>query len=215
MSSLIKLDKNRLAIFHEGRKKRVFVGELFYDKTNQHYELCYDPGYTQLSNAIALGPELSLFQQRHHSDKLFASFVDRLPVKNNPAYEDYCRTQGVSIEEDNPIILLQTIGKRGPSSFIFEPIYQHTFNKEHLLAMRAALQISQHDVAEALDINKQTIQRIETGKSHDHNTLKRLELFFEFPDIALWQLKLTGCRVHSSALAKLAGYFHHLLEQTP
>ena len=210
MSSLVKLDNNRLAIFHEGRKRRVFVGTLSYDETTQQYVLCYDPSYTQLSNAIPLGPDLSLFQKQHRANKLFASFVDRLPVKDNPAYVDYCKAEGTSPEETNPIILLQTIGKRGPSSFIFEPIYHHMFNKELLLSMRASLQISQHDVAEALDMNKQTIQRIESGKSHDHNTLKRLELFFEFPDTALWQLKLTGCRVHSHVLAKLVNYFDKL-----
>jgi hypothetical protein len=32
MNYLTKLDENRLQIFHEGRKRRVFVGELNYNK---------------------------------------------------------------------------------------------------------------------------------------------------------------------------------------
>src|SRR5579872_66873 len=125
MNYLIKPDEYRLKIFHEGRKRRILVGELIYDKKKDRYELIYDKNYADSKKAIPIGPDLNLFKLHHQSKKgeLFPSFMDRIPDKSNPAYNDYCKAQGVSPAEKNPIILLGAIGKRGPSSFVFEPVY--------------------------------------------------------------------------------------------
>jgi DNA-binding XRE family transcriptional regulator len=209
MKYSIKLDENRLHIFHENRKRRIFVGELIYDPKKNIYELIYDKHYAESKSAIPIGPDLNLFALRHQSKKgkLFPSFIDRIPDKSNPAYNDYCKAQGISPNEKNPIILLGAIGKRGPSSFIFEPVYYNEFDIEEIKNLRKNLQITQHDIAAALDINKRTLQRIEADISEDLNTLKRLQIFFQFPDVALWQLKLTGSKVHKDVLIKLIKYF--------
>lgn len=209
MNIKIKLNENRLQIFHEGRKRRTFVGELIYNTKNDRYELIYNKNYSLSKSAIPISPDLSLFKLHHLSKKgeLFPVFSDRIPVKSNPAYKDYCKSQGISPNETNPIILLGSIGKRGPSSFIFEPAYQDEFNLSKITELRETLQITQHDLAEALDVSKVTLQRIESGASRDINTLKRLQILFEFPEVALWQLKQTGGRVHKDVLAKLIKYF--------
>ena len=209
MNTKVKLDENHLQIFHEGRKRRTFVGELIYNTKNDRYELIYNKSYSLSKNAIPISPDLSLFKLHHLSKKgeLFPVFTDRIPVKSNPAYKDYCKSQGISPNETNPIILLGSIGKRGPSSFIFEPVYRDEFNLNNITALREALQITQHDLAEALDISKVTLQRIESGASRDINTLKRLQILFQFPEVALWQLKQTGVRVHKDVLTKLIKYF--------
>lgn len=209
MNTKIKLDDSRLLVFHEGRKRRIFVGELVYIKKNDYYEFTYDKNYLNLKTAIPIGPELSLFKTKHKSakGKLFPSLRDRIPLKANPAYEDYCRSQGISPNEKNLIILLGTIGKRGPSSFIFEPVYKNGFSIDEVAKLRAQLQITQHDLANALDLSELTLQKIEAGKSQDANTLKRLQIYFEFPEVALWQLKQTGNRVHINILERLIKYF--------
>lgn len=208
MNSINKFDENRLLIFHEGRKRRIFVGELIYNKKNDQYEFIYDKEYAHSKKAVPIGADLDLFKVRHISQKgkLFASFQDRIPLMSNPAYEDYCKSQGISIKERNPIILLGSIGKRGPSSFVFEPVYEKTFSYLDILKLREELNITQHDLAKAFDINRITLLKIETGKSQDFNTLKRLQIYFEFPEVALWQLKQTGGRVHSNVLSKLIRY---------
>lgn len=61
MNYQIKADENRLQIFHEGRKRRVFVGELIYDKEQNKYELIYDKSYAHSKSAIPIGPELDSF----------------------------------------------------------------------------------------------------------------------------------------------------------
>jgi DNA-binding XRE family transcriptional regulator len=212
MNSKLKLDDSRLYIFHEGRR-RIFVGELIYYKDNDKYKLIYDKKYAHSKNAIPIGPELDLFKTGHVSavGELFPSLRDRIPSKLNPAYKDYCKSQGISINEENPIILLGFIGKRGPSSFIFEPSYKNEFSKKDILSFRENLKISQYDLATAFGLSEVTLQRIETGKSQDDNTLTRIQIYFEFPEVALWQLKQTGNKVRSDVLVKLVSYFESKL----
>lgn len=209
MNYLTKPDKYRLKIFHEGRKRRVLVGELIYDKEKDRYELIYDKNYAHSKNAIPISPDLNLFKLRHRSEKgkIFPSFIDRIPDKSNPAYNDYCKAQGISPTEKNPIILLGSIGKRGPSSFIFEPVYYSEFDLTDIIKLREQLQITQHDLAKAFDISQTTLQRIESGVSRDLNTLKYIQILFIFPEVALWQLKQTGSFVHKDVLTRLVKYF--------
>ena len=200
-----KLDENRLHIFHEGRKRRIFVGELIHDKKKDVYQFIYDKSYVQLKNAIPIGADLSLFELKHTSKKgkLFASFIDRLPDKDNPAYKDYCEAQNISPEEKNLIILLGSIGKRGPSNFIFEPVYHNSFNRFDIINFRNKLEITQHDLATAFNISKSTLQRIESGESNDPNILKLIQIFIEFHEVRQWQLKETQGYMLNGVLGKL------------
>ncbi|MBP9727264.1 MAG: helix-turn-helix transcriptional regulator [Gammaproteobacteria bacterium] len=209
MHCQLKLNRNKLQIFREGIKRRVYVGELNYDEAQDKYELIYDKKYAYSKQAISLGPNLSLFQLQHVSEKgkLFPYFLDRIPDRDNPAYPDYCASQGIAVDEKNLIVLLGTIGRRGPSSFIFEAVYENQFSVVDLIQWRKQLDISQHDVGLAFDISKVTLQRIEDGKSVDHNTLKRLEVLFCFPEVARWQLKQSGGKLHRKALEKLLRHF--------
>lgn len=211
MNTQAKLNPNRLRIFHEIRKRRIFVGELSYDLKKDKYILIYDKVYAYAKNAIPISPKLDLFKLRHESKgKLFSALQDRIPEKENPAYPDYCASQDISVDEKNPIILLGTIGKRGPSSFVFEAVYETEFNAEDIIKFREELQITQHDFAQAFAINKTSLQRIESNASQDKNSLKLIEIFLNFPDVALWQLKQTGHQIHSNVLTKLINYFEKL-----
>ena len=117
-------DSTALEVYLEGRKRRVYVGALTFHKDRDQYHFVYDSKYLKSKKAIPIGPDLSLFKKNLWSEKgkTFPSFADRIPSKSNPAYAEYCRSQGISVNEENIIILLGTIGRRGPSSFIFEPV---------------------------------------------------------------------------------------------
>lgn len=209
MHSKIILSDQKLHIFHEIRKRRIFVGELRYVKDTDQFELIYDDKYLNLEKAIPISPDLDLFKKKHLSQKgkLFPVLQDRIPSRENPAYEDYCYSQGISVNEVNPIVLLRTIGKRGPSSFVFEPVYENLFSVEDIKKLRDELGISQNDLALAFNISKVTLQKIESGESKDSNTIKLIQIYFEFAEVALWQLLQTGPQVHSSVLSKLLKYF--------
>ena len=209
MNYPINKDINRLKIYHESRKRRTFVGELIYNQTKNRYELIYDEHYAHSKNAIPISPDLDLFKLRHQSEKgeLFPVFIDRIPDRSNPAYNDYCKAQGIFPNEDNPIILLGTIGNRGPSSFIFEADYYCPVGLIDIINLREELKITQNDLAKAFDISKTTLQRMETGIRLDLSTLKHMQIMLTFPEVALWQLKQTGNRVHKDVLTKLIKYF--------
>jgi len=214
MNSNLKIDPNKLHIFHELRKRRIYVGELTYNETKDVYQLQYDKDYVNAKNAIPIGPDLDLFKMVHVSQKgqLFPVFLDRIPEKTNPAYKDYCLSQGIFPNEQNKIILLGSIGIRGASSFIFEPVYKTDFVAADLLKIREELQITQYDLAIAFDINQATLQRIEAGVGSDKNTIKLLQIYFSFPDIALWQLRQTREGIHASIFSRLIQYCKKRIE---
>jgi len=216
MNSSLKIDPNRIHIFHELRKRRIYVGSLIYDEKRDVYQLEYDKNYVNSKNAIPIGPDLDLFKTVHISKKgqLFPVFSDRIPEKHNPAYKDYCLSQGISPNEQNQIVLLGSIGTRGASSFIFEPVYEANFVINDIRRMREELQVAQYDLAIAFGINKATLQRIEAGVGSDKNTIKLLQIYFNFPDVALWQLEQTGAGVHASVLLRLIQYFKKKAKMT-
>ncbi len=206
---LLERSDDRLQIYHEGRKRRVPVGELKYHQNLEKFELVYEQSYMLFPKAIPLGPELSLFQKSHLSEKgtLFPSLMDRLPSRDNPAYNDYCLSQGISASEENLIVLLGTIGRRGPSSFVFEPVFETAgIDGNQVAIFRKSLGMTQYDFAHAFDFRQVTINRIESGQSKDQGTLARIKIYIEFPEVALWQIKQTGGRVHSSVQQKAVAY---------
>jgi len=203
-----KIDQSQLQVFSESRKRRVFVGTLTWDQNRDIFEFTYDPKYSRSQTAIPVGNELDLFKKSHSSKgKLFPSFFDRIPSKENPAYGDYCRSQGISVDETNPIILLISIGKRGPSTFIFEPVFLNFFDYKKVREFRESLDLSIHEFAAAFDFNPPTLQRLESGKNSDLGTIRRAQIYLEFPQVAMWQLELNSGKVHTDTFQKLWSHF--------
>jgi DNA-binding transcriptional regulator YiaG len=209
------IDPNRLEVYSEGRKRRIYVGELFYLPKKKKYCFRYDDKYRASSVAIPIGPELDLFKKEHFSkaDRLFPSFIDRIPSRSNPAYEDYCRAMEISPSEKNQIILLGSIGKRGPSTFVFEPVLQSTLSSTQILEFRSQLKLSRYDLSQVLGCNELTLQRIERGQQSDSFTFRLIEIFFEFPEVALWQLDRTERKVNSEVAQTLREFFKMRLKK--
>lgn len=207
-------DRTRLKIFYDTKKRRMPVGELSYNSKTDRYELVYDKQYACSAKAIGMGPTLGLSKLKHCSEKgkMFPILLDRIPDRRNPAYEDYCEAERISPDETNPIVLLSSIGRRGPSSFIFEPIYHDPFDGSDIKQFRKTLEITQHDFAAAFGLSKTTLQRIEAKKSHDPNILRLIQIFIKFPEVAIWQLQQTGIHVKRPLLLQLAKHFKAKLE---
>ncbi len=206
------MEKNphKLHIYLEGRKRRAFVGVLTYQPALDSYDFTYNDTYWHSRYALPFGPELGFEKKSHLSPKgqLFPSFADRIPDRANPAYADYCASQGISVNEKNVIILLGTIGRRGPSNFVFEPVYN---DDENIVSQwknfRKSLDLSFQDVAEAFDLNLLSLKKIENGTSKDRNLLKLISIFLNFKNVALHQLKRTGGRLHQEKVIRLFRYF--------
>jgi HipA-like protein len=203
-------DPNQLEVFHEGRRRRQLVGTLTYSPRTTRYTFTYDGKYLRQKSAVPLGPEMPLTMPAHHSKpkQLFPSLNDRIPSKENPAYPEYCEAAGIGPSETNTIRLLTGIGRRGPSTFIFEPVY--TFDQDALIAelkeFRQKLGISLWEVAAALDVPYLTMQRIEAGKSKDTLTMRLLYCYLAFPETARWQLRISGRYVNRETVEKILNF---------
>lgn len=200
-----KTSDSQVEVYAESRNRRMLVGTLTWNKALDQFEFDYEKAYLKSPKAIPMGPDLSLSKRHHiHKGKLFASFQDRIPAKNNPAYADYCAAAGISPKERNPIILLGAIGRRGPSNFVIEPKVMDTLDARSLLVeFRQKFKISLHELGMALGLNKITLQRIETGSSKDVSTLRLLGIFFTVSEALENQLRISEKIVHRQTAVAL------------
>lgn len=183
-------------VFLEFKSRRLYVGLLTKVKNYFHFE--YDQKYLRARSAISLGPEMPLTRRIFQSESLFIPFSDRIPSQENPAYVEYCEATGISKYETNPFILLTTIARRGPSSFIFEPWYNDTFTGKDLLIFRKSLGLSVKEFATCFEFSAASITRIELNKSSGRDLLKRAEIYAHHPEVALEQIKKHGGILHSN-----------------
>lgn len=195
-------------IFLERKKNRLYVGRLEQKKEKSQilFVLEYDKKYLYEKKTIPLGPELPLTKMKYTSPTLFETFVDRIPSKENPAYPDYCRSTGISVSETNPIILLATIGRRGPSSFIFEPVYKNDFSVKDLIQYRKKLGLTLREFALAFNLAYSNLHKIETGSVTGEETLKRIEIYIKFPNVALYEFLKNSNKLHSDKQMSVIEY---------
>ena len=204
----LERDLNQLEVYSETSRKRIFVGVLSYDEERDQYRFMYDKKYLASSGAIPLGPEIGFTKQTHWSKgKLFPSFAERIPSKANPAYKEYCKSQGIAPTERNPIVLLTTIGRRGPSTFVFESIPLSSFDHKSLAKFRKDLGLSLREFSIAFSINLLTLHHLEKGSSKNVSLLKLIQVYSTFPEVSLWQLETTGRKLHQETLTRLLNYF--------
>lgn len=193
------LDRNlkiiAVDVFLEKRKTMVYVGRLTREKKG--YKFAYKKNYLHANASIPLGNEMPLTQREHFSAMLFSSLSDRIPLRENPSYPDYCRSVGISETEKDSLVLLSTIGKRGPSSFIFEPVYDRGFDGYMCKKFRMELRLTIREFASLFDISTVTLMAIERGDS-GKEAFKRLEIYYRYPKVALNEVFTRGGVLHES-----------------
>ena len=135
-------------VYRELRRSRDYVGRL--EKTEAGFCFAYSESYLLKDNALSLGPDLPLRPEPFRSKNLFISFEDRLPSRRNPAYPEYCHHCNISPEEEDEMVLLSTIGRRGPSCLIFEGVIPDTVDAPSVKDFRQKLKLSIRGVCPAL-----------------------------------------------------------------
>ncbi len=212
MGFVNKLDpKNIIAIdvFLENRKTRTYVGRLDKRKTvtNSNKDLSeyvfeYDQKYLYKKPNLPLGPDILLTKKMHTSSALFKSLNDRIPSSSNPYYKKYCETEGIDPNEKNSIILLATIGRRGPSSFVFEPVYKDEVTLENVKQYRHELGMTLREFSWVFDISPVTIQKMER-KTNNLDSTKRIMVYYKFPEVALFEVQKNGGILNSEKKQKV------------
>ena len=195
-------------IFLERYATREYVGRLI--QKNDNYIFSYAESYLNQKNIIPLGPEFPLTKINFASPILFPSLHDRLPDPDNPAYEDYCVSAGITKNEKDSILLLGTIGKKGPSSFIFELAFAENFDAKDCEDFRQQLGLSLDDFAHLFEVSLSILQKIKASKSTGKEILKRIEIFAHFPEVLERQVKTQGKWLHSDKLQKIKLYLNKL-----
>lgn len=203
--------KNIIAVdvYIENRKTRTFAGRLTRDEKT--FTLTYDDRYLHEKTAVSLGPELPLTKKTFTSKTLFPSLRDRIPSRENSAYSDYCAHFGIDIDERDELVLLSTIGRKGPSSFIFEPAFKDTFSCENLIAFRKKLDLSIRDFGALFDFSPSSLNKIEKGHNSGRDALKRLELYIFFPEVALYEMKKNRGKVHADVYRRAVEIIHTII----
>ncbi len=190
------INNDILNVYLERRSSRVFVGRLYKKDTSFIFE--YDKNYAYSDSSIPIGPDLPITKRTHKSDKLFSSFADRIPSKKNPAYIEYCQKFGISTNEKDEIILLSTIGKKGPSSFVFEIEKNQEYSSLDYVKFRDELSLTLRDFALVFSISLSTLQKLERNPNLGRDVLKRIEIYDLFPEVALFELRRKAHLIHSS-----------------
>lgn len=186
-------------VFLERFQTRVYVGMLRQEKNK--FTFSYDKTYLNMKNILPLGPEFPLTCQDFHSYKLFPSFLDRLPDPESPSCADDCTHVGLAITTTNPIVLLARF-KRGPSSFIFEPIYENKYSYKHIEKLKDNLGLSLQDVAYLFDISLSSLQKIKTGDTPGNEILRQIELYLEVPEALEFQIQRNAKYLHPEKVKK-------------
>ena len=195
-------------IYSQTQTKRTFVGKLWREGKKYFFE--YGKSYKKLRNALPLGPELPLWKGRVSSNTLFLAVSDRIPSKNNPAYKDYCREWGVSENEKDVFILLTTIARRGPSTFVFEAASKSEYAASQLKDFRTRLGLTQSDFEALFNISHMTLSRLEAGKSKNDFYIRYFELFNEVPQALAWMLEKRGQFLHDEKRTRLLKMPHEI-----
>lgn len=186
-------------VFLERFQTRVYVGML--RQKNNQFTFSYDKSYLNMKNILPLGPEFPLTCQDFHSYKLFPSFLDRLPDPESPSYANDCTHVGLPSTTTNPIVLL-TRFKRGPSSFIFEPIYENKYSYKHIEKLKDKLGLSLQDVAYLFDVSLSALQKIKTGDTPGNEILRQIELYLEVPEALEFQIQRNAKYLHPEKVKK-------------
>lgn len=189
-----------VSVFLKKRKTQILVGRLY--KIDQKLVFSYEDSYLNARDSIALGPEFPLTQKKFSSDRLFPSLEDRIPSTQNPAYPEYCLAMGIDPDEQDPFILLSTVGSKGPSSFIFYPIFKRGIPPKDIIEFRNMLGLTTREFAAVFEFSQNSLNALERGRIAGTEILKRLEILLHFPAVALYFLLVnSGYLTHEKWIA--------------
>jgi HipA-like protein len=191
-------------VYLQKRKSREYVGRLF--REGEKFVFTYNDSYLYNDRAIPLGPDLPLTKNRFSSRSLFSTFEDRIPSRKNPAYSEYCKMVGIDPSEDDLLTLVATLGQKGPSSFIFSPASTLGLKNEDVLNFRKNLNLTVREFSELFDFAPATINRIEKKTISGKDSLKRLEIYYYFPEVALYEVKKNRFKIHEQKIKHVEEY---------
>ncbi len=197
-----------IKVFCEFEKKRMYVGGL--RKDGDEFVFSYDRTWLRYNNCLPLGPDLPLHSKEYRSPMLFSSFTRRLPPRNSENYARYCKERGISVKENDVMILLGTVAHKGASSFVFEIDRSKERYEEVLNTVRGLVsELSFDIVASGFGVNKTGLHKLLGGevKPEKSGIYDVLELCVFNHKAAVWKINqslMLPDRTKISLIRKLA-----------
>lgn len=198
-------------VYLERKSSRQYVGRL--KKIGKKFTFEYSEAYQYSKNAMSFGPDLPIDKREHFSLKLFPSFADRIPSRENPAYREYCQSVGISPSEKNPFVLLAKLGQKGPSSFFITPVFEESsFSSENLKRFREEeLKLSMEEFSKLFDVSIASVYRIENHKMSGKQILKKISVYRDSPQMALNKIRDTGHKINDQKRQFIEEFFRRNL----
>jgi HipA-like protein len=192
-------------VFSQTNENRILVGILWQEKNEYCFQ--YNPAYIKLKSSIPLGVELPKYSTGiFRSKEFFPSLADRIPSRQNSEYPRYCQQWNIPLNEHDPLILISTIGNRGPSSFLFRKAEDELITGNDIRSFRKQLGLSIREFAVFLDFQPATILKTEKGSLKSTMLLRLCELFINVPVALNHQLHLRGQFLHDNKIIKIKEY---------
>ena len=97
-------------------------------------------------------------------------------------------------------MLVATLGQKGPSSFIFTPVLTIGLTSEDVVNFRKTLNLTVREFSELFDFSPATINRIEKKSISGKDSLKRLEIYCNFPEVALYEVMKNRFKINDQKI---------------
>ena len=96
------------------------------------------------------------------------------------------------------MVLLATLGRRGPSSFIFEGVRPESDTATNVAEYRQKLGLTIREFAAIFSASAASIQKLEHGRGVGGELIKRLSIYMTFPEIAAWEAVNNRAKIHDN-----------------
>lgn len=116
--NIAEASMKKVAVIFENRKKRELVGELTHVRSKWVFQ--YDKKWEK--KGISLDMELPITGKPVVSKFMPEFFAERIPPKESGTFTTYAKIWGLTEELSDPMALLVTLGHRGPSNYVFDPV---------------------------------------------------------------------------------------------
>ena len=84
------------------------------------------------------------------------------------------------------------------------------FGPHELKSWREELGLSSRDFADAFGLSQANLVRVENGKASGRDVLNKIQVFYVFPETAIFYVRKYASNLHSYKKCQLLNYLHRL-----
>jgi DNA-binding XRE family transcriptional regulator len=193
----------KISVFLLKRTKKTLVGEISLE--GEFFKFQYNQKYLE-SCTMELSSEFPLTDEVFSNVGIFKSLRVRIPESGTDVYDRL--KEKFSLGEDvSDFGLLASMGQKDLSSFEFAPVNPENEGLLFLKKVRKETGLSRTDIAEWLEISKDMVFKLESGKREGFYIMKILDIYRRFPEVAIDDLNKGSYNLNKGSRKVLEEYF--------